>query len=315
MEDAVRIALQYNQALRAQRLNIDQSKADEITASLKPNPILGNLVDTIPIFSPQTHPASDPDLCGNPELHRGARRANGRSGSRWPRTTRISRPRPSPTTSASCGFRWSRHSSTFCWRNPFSNCRQDDLANYSQRAGSEPGAPDGGRSGGRGLHQAVSAEAPIRAGCFLGAVEPGAGQGESPAAAGISIGGGKLRCERNAGAQQADRPAGRSGKTGAREPAGSAGRAQRSENGQRYGGARIRQQGAGLDLGHGLYESELRSQRRGRFAVVRASVSRPESRRDRAQPGGRPAGHRDRILHAGGRVDRCRQRVLRAQDQ
>jgi cobalt-zinc-cadmium efflux system outer membrane protein len=54
LEDAVRIALQYNQALRAQRLNIDQSKASEITASLKPNPVLGNLVDTIPIFSPQT---------------------------------------------------------------------------------------------------------------------------------------------------------------------------------------------------------------------------------------------------------------------
>ncbi len=54
MEDAVRIALQYNQSLRAQRLNIDQSKAGEITASLKPNPVLGSLVDTIPIFSPQT---------------------------------------------------------------------------------------------------------------------------------------------------------------------------------------------------------------------------------------------------------------------
>jgi outer membrane protein, heavy metal efflux system len=54
MEDAVRIALQYNQTLRAQRLNIDQSKAGEITAGLKPNPVLGNVVDTIPIFSPQT---------------------------------------------------------------------------------------------------------------------------------------------------------------------------------------------------------------------------------------------------------------------
>lgn len=54
MEDAVRIALQYNQALRAQRLNVDQSKANEITAGLKPNPNLTSLVDTIPIFSPQT---------------------------------------------------------------------------------------------------------------------------------------------------------------------------------------------------------------------------------------------------------------------
>src|ERR1019366_8067339 len=56
MEDAIRIALQYNQALRAQRLNIDQSKASEITASLKPNPVLSNLVDTVPVFSPQTIP-------------------------------------------------------------------------------------------------------------------------------------------------------------------------------------------------------------------------------------------------------------------
>ena len=54
MEDAVRIALRYNQALRAQRFNVDQSKAGEVTAGLKPNPVLGNLVDTIPIFSPQT---------------------------------------------------------------------------------------------------------------------------------------------------------------------------------------------------------------------------------------------------------------------
>ena len=54
MEDAVRIALSYNQALRAQRLNIDQNKAEEITAALKPNPTFSTLVDTIPLFSPQT---------------------------------------------------------------------------------------------------------------------------------------------------------------------------------------------------------------------------------------------------------------------
>lgn len=53
-EDAVRIALAYNQSLRAQRLNIDESRADEITASLKPNPTFSSLVDTIPIFSPST---------------------------------------------------------------------------------------------------------------------------------------------------------------------------------------------------------------------------------------------------------------------
>src|ERR1700722_18254947 len=53
-DDAVKIALAYNQALRAQRLNIDQSKAQEVTALLKPNPTFSTLVDTIPIFSPST---------------------------------------------------------------------------------------------------------------------------------------------------------------------------------------------------------------------------------------------------------------------
>ncbi len=53
MDDAVRIAFAYNQTLRAERLNIDQNKAGEITAALKPNPTLTLLVDTIPLFSPQ----------------------------------------------------------------------------------------------------------------------------------------------------------------------------------------------------------------------------------------------------------------------
>lgn len=53
MEDAVRLALSYNQSLRAQRLNIDQNRAQEVTAYLKPNPNFSALVDTIPLFSPQ----------------------------------------------------------------------------------------------------------------------------------------------------------------------------------------------------------------------------------------------------------------------
>ena len=40
----------YNQTLRAQRLNIDQNRAEEITAALKPNPTFTTLVDTIRCF-------------------------------------------------------------------------------------------------------------------------------------------------------------------------------------------------------------------------------------------------------------------------
>ena len=53
-EDAVRIALAYNQSLRANRFNIDQSKANEITAGLKPNPSLSLSFDALPILQPQT---------------------------------------------------------------------------------------------------------------------------------------------------------------------------------------------------------------------------------------------------------------------
>jgi len=52
MDDAVRLAIQRNQSLNAQRLTIDLSKADEITAALKPNPGFSLGTDGIGVFSP-----------------------------------------------------------------------------------------------------------------------------------------------------------------------------------------------------------------------------------------------------------------------
>src|SRR5471030_1154332 len=52
MVDAVRLALERNHQLRAQRLNVDLGKADEITAALKPNPTLTSTNENFPIFSP-----------------------------------------------------------------------------------------------------------------------------------------------------------------------------------------------------------------------------------------------------------------------
>jgi outer membrane protein TolC len=53
MTDAVRLTLERNQTLRGQRLTIDESKADETTAALKPN--LGFSFDAagFPFFSPR----------------------------------------------------------------------------------------------------------------------------------------------------------------------------------------------------------------------------------------------------------------------
>jgi outer membrane protein, heavy metal efflux system len=52
MADAVRLALERNHQLRAQRFTIDEFKADEITAALKPNPTLTSLNQYFPLFSP-----------------------------------------------------------------------------------------------------------------------------------------------------------------------------------------------------------------------------------------------------------------------
>ena len=52
ISDAVRLALEHNHPLRAQRLNVDVSRADEITAALKPNPVVTSTNASFPVFSP-----------------------------------------------------------------------------------------------------------------------------------------------------------------------------------------------------------------------------------------------------------------------
>jgi cobalt-zinc-cadmium efflux system outer membrane protein len=53
MADAVRLALERNQTMRSQRLNVDEAKADEITAGLKPNPNFSFAASGFPLLSPQ----------------------------------------------------------------------------------------------------------------------------------------------------------------------------------------------------------------------------------------------------------------------
>jgi cobalt-zinc-cadmium efflux system outer membrane protein len=53
LEQAVQLALANNQSLRAQRLNIGQARAGEITAALKPNPALSLLAEDFQIFAPK----------------------------------------------------------------------------------------------------------------------------------------------------------------------------------------------------------------------------------------------------------------------
>src|ERR1700690_3599858 len=52
LDDALRLALQHNHALEAMRTTILQSQALEITANLRPNPVLSWDAQFLPIFEP-----------------------------------------------------------------------------------------------------------------------------------------------------------------------------------------------------------------------------------------------------------------------
>ena len=53
MAGAVSLALAHNHQLIASRLNVDISKADEITANLKPNPVATSTNENFPVFTPR----------------------------------------------------------------------------------------------------------------------------------------------------------------------------------------------------------------------------------------------------------------------
>ena len=59
MDDAIRLALARNQTLLAQRLTVDESKADEVTAALKPNFNVNLGLGGFQAFTPSTVYASD----------------------------------------------------------------------------------------------------------------------------------------------------------------------------------------------------------------------------------------------------------------
>jgi cobalt-zinc-cadmium efflux system outer membrane protein len=53
MDDAVRLALEHNHQLRADRLGIEAARADETTGALKPNPVFTSTTAEFPVFTPR----------------------------------------------------------------------------------------------------------------------------------------------------------------------------------------------------------------------------------------------------------------------
>jgi len=62
LDQAIDLALAHNHALKATRTLIFQNQAQEITANLRPNPVLGADAQFIPIFNPSDFSSEDLDL-------------------------------------------------------------------------------------------------------------------------------------------------------------------------------------------------------------------------------------------------------------
>ncbi len=62
LDQAIDLALAHNHALKATRTLVFQNQAQEITANLRPNPVLGADAQFIPIFTPSDFSSEDLDL-------------------------------------------------------------------------------------------------------------------------------------------------------------------------------------------------------------------------------------------------------------
>src|ERR1700740_1933568 len=52
LDDAIKLAIEHSHALKAAQSQIQQSQASEVTANLRPNPLLSWDAQFIPIFQP-----------------------------------------------------------------------------------------------------------------------------------------------------------------------------------------------------------------------------------------------------------------------
>ena len=171
MADAVRLALERNQSLRAQRLDDRRVEGRRDHGRAEAEPRRRRSAPTAsPLFSPSqfdtrtslaTTSATAPAL----ELHVRARR-QARQAHRWSRRTRPTSP---PKTvarrrAAAARSRPSRRSSTCCSRSRRSTSRSRTCKSFSERRRGQPPAGDGRRSRRGRLLQDLAAEAAVRAG-------------------------------------------------------------------------------------------------------------------------------------------------------
>ena len=122
LDDAIRLALQHNHNLLAARTTIQQNQAEEITANLRPDPVLLGDAIFLPVFEPSNLTADYIDNTGQFDLgvsylfERGKKRQHRLQAAKRP-NRRFAR-RRSTTPSAPSRTVSPRSSSTSNWPNP-----------------------------------------------------------------------------------------------------------------------------------------------------------------------------------------------------
>ncbi len=188
MDDAVRLARERNHQLLATRLNVDISRADEITAGLKPNPVLTSTNENFPVFNPSD--AHLGELRLQPEFRRvrhlsvrawrQARQAHAGRARHHRYRREVSQRR---RTAAGVPDRAGVHQRPA--RQLDARPRQRESEEFQQRAGGQPRASAGGRPRRGGLLQNQPAEAAVRAGSLIGRSGRSAGQGRAASERGL----------------------------------------------------------------------------------------------------------------------------------
>ena len=186
MADAVRLALEHNHQLRAQRLNVDISKADEITAALKPNPVLTSTNENFPVFSPSQLFSWD-NFVNNQNFVESLSYLFERGGKREKRTlvaqdtTERRGAGPRPTPSGSWRFRREQAFINVLLAKSTLDLAQRGPQELLERRRRQPRAAARRRSRRERLLQDLAAEAAVRAGRLGGRGRAGAGEGGAAA--------------------------------------------------------------------------------------------------------------------------------------
>ena len=197
LDDAIQMALAHNHALLAARTTIQQSEAEEITANLRPNPVLLGDAQFLPVFQPESVDSNYFDNSAQFDLgvsylfERGKKRQHRLQAAKD--QTAVTRStgggqRAQPDVSGSVGC-----SPSVELAESALDLAKQDLKSFQNTVDISQDALQGGRHQRGRLSEDQAADAAVSDGRVAGAAREGAGAFGFAAIARIRIGAGRLR--------------------------------------------------------------------------------------------------------------------------